>query len=91
MVYSLPDGLWVISYIMIVDVIWCNNRKAQLLWGGILTVIGVVSELLQRIYVVNGTYDYNDILCYTIPYILYLTLKLLFRWKRLSVLYQLPY
>ena len=74
--FSLPDGLWVTAYIIIVDFIWCKNCRMQLLWGCLLPVVGLCSELLQGLGFVNGTFDVMDILCYTIPYIIYLTFKL---------------
>ena len=74
--FSLPDGLWVTAYIIIVDCIWRNNCRMQLIWGCLLTAIGLGSELLQGFGIVNGTFDVIDLLCYTIPYIIYLTFKL---------------
>lgn len=74
-IYCLPDGLWVTSYILIVDYIWTGNRKYQKLLCGILPVIGVVTESLQAVGILSGTFDVFDILCYAIPYFIYLTFK----------------
>ena len=77
--YSLPDGLWVISYIFIFDTMWNNDRGQQVLWCGLLPFIGIASELLQGIGLVRGTFDFYDLLCYAIPYLIYLTFKSLKR------------
>lgn len=74
--YSLPDGLWVTSYILIMDTVWENNLSQQLLWCSLIPIIGVFSEILQSYNLLEGTFDYSDVLCYAFPYIIYLTLKL---------------
>ncbi len=74
-IYCLPDGLWVTSYILIVDYIWTDNRKYQQLFSGILPAIGVVTESLQAVGILSGTFDVFDILCYAISYFIYLTFK----------------
>lgn len=74
--YCIPDGLWTLSYILLMDTIWSPNVKKQALFCSIIPVVGCLSEILQYLSVVKGTFDVVDLLCYTVPYILYLILIL---------------
>lgn len=63
-VFSLPDGLWLYSYLLIVGVIWdFNLRKA---WPAlsVLPAIAIVSEVLQINSIIPGTFDPGDIVAY---------------------------
>ena len=73
--YSLPDGLWIVSYILIMDVLWYGDKKMQIIWAGLLPAIGLSTEFLQITGIVNGTFDFYDILCYAVPYCIYITFK----------------
>lgn len=72
--YCIPDGLWTLSYILFMDAIWSPDVKRQTLFCGIIPIMGALSEILQYYNVVKGTFDVIDLLCYIIPYILYLIL-----------------
>lgn len=65
--FALPDGLWSTSYILLIDV-WV---KRGILWTSFIPFIGVLSELLQLIGWLPGTFDTADLLAYSIPYFLY--------------------
>lgn len=72
-VYSLPNGLWVTSYVLVIDVAFRDSPVAtRLRWASVIPVLGVVSELLQVVGVVPGTFDWADLLCYAVPYLVYL-------------------
>jgi hypothetical protein len=60
--YSLPDALWIYSYIMAMLFLWKGavNRK-NILWILFIPLIGISTELLQ-IYGFSGTFDVVDIL-----------------------------
>ena len=46
--YSLPDGLWLASYIIVVNTIVSKSNKHNLLfWSFLLPFIAIVFELLQ--------------------------------------------
>jgi hypothetical protein len=66
-VYNLPDGLWLYSFLMLLIFIWQgqNNREA-FLWYSLLIVIALGSELLQKYSLTLGTFDLLDILAYLI-------------------------
>ena len=73
--YCLPDALWTTSYIIISDTIWQNNKRMQYIWASILPIIGLTSEIFQKTGIIHGTFDILDMLCYIIPYIIYVTYK----------------
>ncbi|MBP5777910.1 MAG: hypothetical protein J6W56_10215 [Prevotella sp.] len=71
-VFSLPDGLWSASYLLFVDAVFASQSKSiRLVWGALIPAIGLASELLQAIGFCPGTPDWQDALCYGVPYILY--------------------
>lgn len=74
-IYSLPNGLWVTSYILIMDAIWSPNIKMIIIFSSIIPIVGVSSELLQGIGILKGTFDTRDLVCYASPYIVYMLLK----------------
>ena len=73
-VYSLPGALWSAAYLLTADCFLQGQTvKTRLMITSIIPLIGAVSELLQLIGLLPGTYDGWDLLCYLIPYLLYLT------------------
>ena len=76
--YSLPDGLWIFSYMFIVDAIWDRERNAVsmiFLWG--LPIVAVLSECLQYFSLLPGVFDWMDIASYMLAISLFLIIKLL--------------
>lgn len=74
--YALPDGLWLFSYVSLILFLWKNEIKNEnLFWILIIPFISVVSELLQLIKLVPGTFDLLDLLMYFLgaglPFIIY--------------------
>jgi len=63
-VYSLPDGLWLFSYILLMGCIWNFNLKRSFYASFPLAFIAIGSELLQILGWVPGTFDVVDLLCY---------------------------
>ena len=71
--YSLPDGLWLASYIIVVNTIVSKNNKHNLLfWSLLLPLIAIVFELLQIPGIIPGVFDVFDLICYITPLIIYL-------------------
>ena len=72
-VYSLPGALWSAAYLLTADC-FLNGQtvKTRLAITSIIPLIGAASELLQLTGVLPGTYDGWDLLCYLIPYLIYL-------------------
>ena len=45
--YALPDGLWLLSYILLIDLIWQGNNYQYRVWVYVLPVIAIASEFMQ--------------------------------------------
>ena len=76
--YSLPDGLWIFSYLFIVDAIWDKERNVVsmiFLWG--LPIAAVLSECLQHFDLLPGVFDLMDLASYMLAITLFLIIKLL--------------
>lgn len=71
--YSLPDGLWISSYIIMVDTIVSKQRRRNLLfWSFLLPIIAVIFEILQMPGIIPGVFDVFDLICYIVPLLIYL-------------------
>lgn len=71
-VYCLPNGLWSAAFILIMDRLFAQQSLRQrLCWTAIIPAIGIAAELLQAVGIVPGTFDWLDILCYAVPYLVY--------------------
>ncbi len=67
--YALPDGLWIFSFTTLILFIWDNtitNKNIYLIF--FIPLCALISELLQLINIIRGTYDVNDILAYIIGF-----------------------
>ena len=76
--YSMPDGLWLFSYMFLIDAIWTNYKQSMynaFLWS--LPIIAILSEFLQMLGIVPGTYDVMDFLCYMLAICCFVILKLI--------------
>ena len=76
--YSLPDGLWIFSYMFLIDAIWdgkTNSISKLFLWS--LPIVAVLSECLQCFGVFPGVFDWVDMASYIFAIILSLIIKLL--------------
>jgi hypothetical protein len=70
-VFSLPDGLWIFSYITLILLIWRNKINRQnIIWIAITPLLALVFEIGQYINIVQGTFDFYDILFYIVGAIL---------------------
>ena len=76
-IYNLPGALWAASYILTTEYfLYRQSVKTRILVAGIIPVIGAVSELLQLTGLLPGTFDVADLLCYLVPYLLYMSITL---------------
>ena len=62
--FSLPDGLWIFSYITLTLMIWGKVNKQNLFWIFFIPFIAVSSELGQLFNIVPGTFDAIDLIFY---------------------------
>ena len=66
-IFSLPDGLWIFSYISLTLLIWRNKiNKSNLLWIFLIPFIAISSEFGQLFGIVSGTFDAVDLTFYFI-------------------------
>lgn len=75
-IYSMPDGLWVFSCTSFMLYVWENKLSGKsIFWIFISPVLSIFSEVGQFLNLINGTYDYIDLLFYLsgtlIPLFLY--------------------
>ncbi len=61
-VYSLPNGLWSYSAIILFGVIWEESKKTFLFYSTVFTLGNLLFEFLQLFKIIPGTFDFIDIL-----------------------------
>ena len=63
--FSLPDGLWIFSYVCLLLLIWSDNGiKKSIHWVLIIPIIAIFSEVGQLSNIVPGTFDPIDLVFY---------------------------
>lgn len=63
--FSLPDGLWLFSYLLLMDILWENNNSCKRhFWISALPLIAICSEIMQYEELLQGTFDIIDLYCY---------------------------
>ena len=78
---ALPDGLWLLSYMLLMDLIWRGYSNQYQKWLYVLPIIAIISELSQLWISHIGTYDIVDVGCY-LGAILLFEIKTRIKWKR---------
>lgn len=74
--YNMPAGLWLFSYMFIIDSIWeDNNNPIYKCFIVILPVFAITSELLQFINILPGTFDIWDVISYVFAILLFIIIK----------------
>lgn len=69
--YSLPDGLWLFSYVSLVLLIWKNRITWESsFWIIVIPILIVFAEIGQLCNIVPGTFDLVDIAFYLLGAIL---------------------
>lgn len=67
-VYSLPAGLWALSYVLIAMVpAGAFSGRGRVAALSLVPVLGAVSELMQAFSVLPGTFDWADLALYIAP------------------------
>lgn len=63
--FSLPDGLWIFSYISLIFLIWdANLNQKTVFWASVIPCIAIISEFGQLFNWVHGTFDILDLSFY---------------------------
>lgn len=70
-IFSLPDGLWLLSYILTMKFIWKDNfNEVGFIFISIMPISALLLEFLQIIHICPGTFDFLDIVAYVLPTLL---------------------
>ncbi len=70
-IYSLPGGLWIFSYICLMGFIWEKvSNRIFIFWFTIGLAISVGSEIFQSIQFLEGTFSVLDLVTYFIAIII---------------------
>lgn len=63
--FSLPDGLWIFSYVCLLLLIWSDSEiKKSLPWILVIPIVAILSEFGQLPNIVPGTFDPVDLVFY---------------------------
>lgn len=72
--YNLPDGLWHYSFTYMNLYIWnFNISKNSIFWILLIPFIAYFTEYLQYLKYIDGTYDFKDLLAYSISCLIVFT------------------
>lgn len=75
--FSLPDGLYCAAYILFIEVIWDEEKSfIKYFIISLVPIIAICSEILQFYDIVQGTFDVRDLICYIIPPLIYIVIKI---------------
>ena len=66
LVFSLPDGLWAMSYTMLIFHLRNDKTLKTLIWSIIIPIIGILSEISQYYLLIPGTFDIIDLIMYIV-------------------------
>ena len=74
--FSLPDGLWIFSYVSLMLFIWSNTVSFKnLFWILSIPFLAIGSEIGQRLGLIPGTFDLPDLLLYifgmSLPFLIF--------------------
>ena len=75
LIYSLPNGLWSMSFSQLIFHIYKIRSLKTILLSSIMLFVGIMIELLQYQSFMNGTFDINDIFSYIITYLIVLFIQ----------------
>ena len=65
--FNLPDGLWFYAFLSALLFIWIENVSGHFgLWLVIVTILSFFSEVLQLYNILPGTFDWQDLLAYSL-------------------------
>ena len=76
-VYSIPDGLWLLSYILLMGAIWNFKYQRCLFIIILLPIFAIFHEIFQLYHLVPGYFDVLDLVVYVIATITGLSILVL--------------
>ena len=70
-IFSLPDGIWIFSYVLVMISIWnFTLNKKSIFWMTIIPLVAIFSEIFQIFVFIPGTFDFVDLSFYILGFIL---------------------
>jgi hypothetical protein len=67
-IYVLPDFLWAFSFTLVLLAIWLNCEKYKYFFIAVPCFLGVLSEIMQYLSLISGTFDIYDLIAYLTAY-----------------------
>jgi hypothetical protein len=61
-IFSLPNGLWLLSGILFLNIIWKNKMNNFYIYTSVLVFFALFFEIAQLLDIINGTFDIIDIM-----------------------------
>jgi len=58
---SLPDALWVYSFVSFCLLVWKNNKTVKTILVFIVIIISIAGEIGQCFFIIPGTFDIIDL------------------------------
>ena len=83
LLYSLPTALWTFGGLLLFQAIWRDSNRINLYWLIIFCCIALGIEFSQKLDLIPGTFDINDLILSSFAIIASFTLYVLPRWRRL--------
>ena len=66
-IYNFPAWIWTFSLTVLLGIIWnCKINKESLMVLLIPSLLSILSEIFQKINLLNGTFDYADLFFYLV-------------------------
>lgn len=62
LIFSFPNGLWILSLLIILGLIWEKHRIFFIIYSSFFTGISILFEFFQKFGLIPGTFDIADIL-----------------------------
>ncbi len=70
--YNLSDGLWLYALVSAITLIWNGHISAYFTgWLFLAIVLTYLTEIFQGLHFIQGTFDWYDLLSYSIAIIVY--------------------
>ena len=70
LIFSLPNGLWILSFLISIGLIWEKYHIFFIIYSSFFTGISILFEFFQKFGLIPGTFDIADILVLLIFHIL---------------------
>ena len=62
LIFSLPNGLWILSFLIIIGLIWGKYHIFFIIYSSFFTGISILFEFFQKFGLIPGTFDIADII-----------------------------